>query len=126
MIGSVYVSGYFAVGANQISWYENNDALTPQNNDTDGLIIKYDLDGNILWENDLNLNYYDNYNNILLLADGLALSVIFKEAPKSLEDVKNPETLDMFRPMLVSLISAIIIYFVHLLDLELESLINNI
>ena len=98
MIGRVYVSGYFAVGANQISWYENNDALTPQNNDTDGLIIKYDLDGIILWENDLNLNYY---NNNLLLADGLALSVTFKEAPKSLEDVKNPETLDMFRPMLV-------------------------
>jgi hypothetical protein len=82
MIGSVYVSGYFAVGANQISWYENNDALTPQNNDTDGLIIKYDLDGNILWENDL--NYYDNYNNILLLADGLVLSVTFKKALKSI------------------------------------------
>lgn len=47
-------------------------------------------------------------------------SVTFKEAPKSIEDVKNPETLDMFRPMLASLISAIVIYFVSFIGFRVK------
>lgn len=66
-------------------------------------------------------DYYEKNDNYYFeLEDGLVLSVTFKEAPKSIEDVKNPETLDMFRLMLVSLISFIVIYFVSFIGFRVR------
>lgn len=79
--------GYVAVGSKQTSWYNNNDASTPQMTDYDGFIAKYDFDGNILWKNDLRLDYIDNYNNILLLDNGTYLVTGYYKSEEVLEDL---------------------------------------
>jgi hypothetical protein len=57
--------GYVAVG-----YSYSNDAPWGNNGDNDAIIVKYDLNGNVVWAENAGGNYDDHYYSVTAVADG--------------------------------------------------------
>ena len=75
-----------------VSWSDNMEGL-PNKGDRDAIIVKYDKDGNMLWQKSWGGDKYDYFHSVISALDG-GFIMVGESNSNDIEDIQNKDSYD--------------------------------